>query len=487
VSDSPESLSRRSTRGVAWVAAGSWLQRILLLAVVAVLAVELNPGEFGVLTVASIISTILVSFNDLGFSAALVYQQDRVRESAQTTIFIALAAGSVFGIALFVTAPIIASFFHAPAATPIIRAYSVVVVLNAAATPYRDLLTRELNFRRRLIPDSWPYVAGAITTIACAIVGAGVWSLVAGDALAAALALVFVLLIQSDRIGPRWHRSVARELWRFARSAVMTALLDVGLQNVDYLLVGRLLGPTELGLYSFAFKLAIVPLWTVAVVVGGVTFPTTVKLLPNLDRVRSLFRSSLRLGCAASFWLGCGLLALAPFVELLGDQWRPAILTARLLGIYVCFRCAAQFVTPVIQGVGRPFFNVCLKLVWLVALTALIIANHHRGISGVAAAQVVVAGAMMLAHAAVARRLFGATIGHFLRDVGPAGIAGALAALVCIVANATTRFAFDPSSYMWFAVYAFVYTAVYAATAGMLSRALRQDIRDARFHLLGRE
>src|SRR5439155_19430314 len=123
-------------------------------------------------------------------------------------------------------------------------------------------------------------------------------------------------------------RDVAAGLWGYARSSFASELFEFGLQNVDYVMIGRLLGPVVLGYYTFAFRIAILPFLLVTYVLAGVSFPLYARLFPDLGRVREVFQSVLELGLDLMFLLGGGLVVLAPGIQVLGGQWDTSVATA---------------------------------------------------------------------------------------------------------------------------------------------------------------
>jgi hypothetical protein len=55
-----------------------------------------------------------------------------------------------------------------------------------------------------------------------------------------------------------------------------------------------------LGYYTLAFRVAILPFLTVTYVLAGVSFPYYARAASDLERVRDAFRTTLRLGMAAT-------------------------------------------------------------------------------------------------------------------------------------------------------------------------------------------
>lgn len=477
------SLGRRAVRGTLWVGASSWVNRLVLLVVLAMLAQRLSPREFGILSVLGLARNALVIFGGYGFGDAVVYQRDRIRQAARTAFTITTVLGTLLGLALLPAAPAVAAFFRVPEATGPIRAYALVIAVGTAVRVPLAMLTRELAFGRRFVPEAVGSVVGGLVTIGAVLSGRGVWSVVVGDAVREVLVFALVFVVLPERFGFGWDRGLAVTMWRYARHSLTSEVFEFSLQNVDYALVGRLLGPVALGYYTLAFRVAILPFLVVTYVLAGVSFPFYARAAPDLERVRHAFYSTLRLGMALTVLLAGGLLFLAPGVQVLGSQWEPSVATARVLGLYVCLRSAAHFMTPLLAATGHPGADAALRACWFVLLACLILLVAPEGITAVAGAQAVVAGVLLVAYAEVARRLVGVRPGVVAAVLGRLAVAVALGGAVVLGLRTLGGVWAADTTWPTLLLLGTSFTLAYAAAAWLLMPALRADVRRLRTHL----
>ena len=472
-------LARRAARGTVWTAGATWLNRLFVLAVVLVLARSLDARQFGVLGVATLASNIALQLNDGGMEDALIWWPGRVREAAETTLLSCIVIGATLGGLLVLLAPAVTGLFGAPDATPLLRVYGIAILLDATGSAYLGMLTRELDFRRRFLPDVIPSVCGSVVTVALAVGGTGIWSLVVGDVLRSALRLLICFLIVGRRTVPRWHAAVAAKLWRYGRAALAGSFLEFALQNVDYALVALLLGPVALGLYTIAFRVAILPFLIVAWVIAGVAFPLYARLVGDLPAVQRVLQLTMRGCCSVVFLMGAGLATLAPSLELLGRRWEPSVPVARLLGIYICLRSAA-FMASQLMRVVNPAVNALLKGAWLVLLAVLIATVGRSGIVAVGAIQVAVAAPLLVAYLAVARRLVGVSLAPIFVDVARLGLAALLAAAATLGLRQAAGVLADPTSFSALVVLGVVFCGTYVLALTLILPGVASDLRDLR-------
>jgi PST family polysaccharide transporter len=478
------SLGRRAARGAFWVAAGSWVNRLMLLVVLAVLARRLSPREFGVLSVLGLARNSLVIFGGFGFADAVVYHRDRIRAAAATAFTATTVLGVLLGLVLVPAAPVVAAFFHVPEATGPIRAYALVIAASTAGRIPLAMLTRDLAFSRRFVPEGVGSVAGGLVTVGAALAGSGVWAVVVGDLVRELLVLVLAVAVLPDRFGFGWDREAALTAWRYARHALTSELFEFGLQNVDYVLVGRLLGPTALGLYTLAFRIAILPFLTVTYVVGGVSFPFFARAAADLARVRDAFRSTFNLGMAVTALLSGGLVFLAPSLQVLGSKWAPAVPVARALAVYVLLRSAAHLMTPLLAGTGHPGADAALRACWFALLAVAVAGVAAAGITAVALAQVVVAATMLVAYTEVARRLVGVRPGAVAATLARLAVAVALAGIAVLGLRLLDGVWAADESWTTLLLLGTGFVLAYAMAAWLLIPEVVADARRLRTHLV---
>ena len=152
------------------------MSRGLLAGVVLVLAAELSPYEFGVLSIALLLSTVLIVLVDVGFAQALVFEEEKVKEAAAGAMSVSAAVAALVGIGLFLTADVLSEIFRVPDAAPLIRAYAGIIVLHGVVVVPLMRLNRELAFRRRFLVETLPLIVGSTSgRMILALEGVGVW------------------------------------------------------------------------------------------------------------------------------------------------------------------------------------------------------------------------------------------------------------------------------------------------------------------------
>ncbi len=318
------------------------------------------------------------------------------RRMAGTLLTLSVGTGVALALFLVVVADGLASLLDAPEVAPLIRLAALSLPFTAAGGVQLGLMHRDLDFRRRLLPDAGSAVLGAATTIVLAVQGFGPYSLVLG-LLCTAVTQPVLGVVAGVRVRFRWDADAAAEAVRWIAVVGPGALVAVLLINIDYLAVGHVLGTEAVGVYSLAYRIAWVPYIMVAVVLGGVFFPLCARM------VRSGERSGLPVATGrfthAVLVVTGGLYAvtaaLADRVVLFGDRWAPAALPLVLLCGYGLGFGLLHLWYQVIRAAGHARRYLALELTHLVALVMALAVCAQYGVVAVAWTQLAVVWVMV--------------------------------------------------------------------------------------------
>jgi len=423
-----------AARGALWLSVSTWTARGAQIVALLVLARALTPSEFGILAVAALTYNTLLVVSHLGIFEALSYLRDRIElgELSRTALSICIVVGLILTGVTWALAPLIAHFFHSPDATFVLRGFALGITFDAAAMVPRGLLTRSLSFSRRTITDALPQVIGAAVTISVVVSGHPLFGLVAGQVTGSISAAIVAFLI-GPRCLPGWNTAMARRLLGYGKFLSAADLLNIGLLNVDYILVGHVLGPVALGYYSLAYRICFMPYLSISVVANGALFPYYCRL-PSREAQARTAESAFSLITALSTPWFAGLVLFAGDIALLGHKWAPATGAIRFLALYGLFLSLIISALDLLKAVGRTDLVFFIRGLHLAILTAVLIATVHRGITVVALDQAVVAGLiaaisglLIIRHVSVRPAALGRSVG--LPMLGALGMAAVVLVL----------------------------------------------------------
>lgn len=406
--EAADSLSRKVGLGLGWSFLNNVVSRLGTVLSGIVLARLLVPEDFGVFAVALVVLNAGLSMNELGVSLAVVRWSDGVERIAPTVTTMALAWSGLLYAASFVAAPLLASALNAPSATVLIRVLSLGILIDALACVPAALITRHFMQRTRMGIDLASFVAGTGTSIVLAILGAGAWSFVWGFVVTSTVSAGLALVLAPARYRPGFDPDAARALLSFGVPLAGSSVLLFLMVNIDYVVVGRLLGSEPLGYYLLAFNLCSWPVALISVAVRRVSLAGFSRVATDPDRAGAAFTRSAGLVAAVTVPLCAALAAYAPAViELLyGARWLPSARTLQFLCALGAARVAAELAYDYLVAMGRTRANLGVQVLWVALLVpALVIGAREAGIVGVAVAHALVAiGVVMPTYLIVLRR-----------------------------------------------------------------------------------
>lgn len=348
-----------------------------------VLARLLAPEAFGLVAMALLAINVFDRLKDLGVGSALVQSPESFRRIAPTGATLTAGTSVGLGVLCVVFAPQFADLLGDGRLTPIVRALALSLVVSGLSVLPDSALRRRLRFRERTVPELGGTVVKAVVSIGLALLGVGVWSLVWGQVAASVLTtIVYWVLFLRTRPGRvlGWSTATAGGLLRYGTSISGIALLALVLDNIDYFVVGRRLGATELGYYTMAFRLPELLVVNVCVVIGQVLFSSFSRLQEDQSSLRRQYLEAAGVVAMITVPLGFGLAAAAPAVinVVLGAQFAPAIPLLECLGVSAACYSLSFHVGEVYKATGRTGLMLWLSVARLACFAPVLwIAGGH--------------------------------------------------------------------------------------------------------------
>lgn len=358
-------LGHAAARGLAWTMLRSVSSRVVGSVVFVVLARLLDPEAFGTIALASVFVVLLTMLVDSGFGEAVIQRRELTPSDLDTAFWVNNLIGIGLALVMTASAGLLGSLFRQPELTPVLRALSVAFVFAALSSVPQALLRRELAFRKIALRGFLATVAGGAVGVGMAFAGLGVWSLV-GQLLAnAAVATIILWLVCPWRPGRAVSRSSFVELIRFGANVLGEKLALFASRRSDDFLIGLVLGPVALGLYTAAYRILLLLTETIIWTIEGVAFPLFSRLHGDAERSRRAFYtvSQLCLAVATPAFLALAVLAPELTRVAFGPRWAGAIPVMRLLALVGIPHAMTYFNKAVVNAAGRPDLSFRVAIV----------------------------------------------------------------------------------------------------------------------------
>lgn len=362
--------------GAGWSALDYWTQQITALLVFIVIGNIIGPAAVGVMTLALLAMTLMMTLLLDGFSDALIQRETIDAEHFDTTFWLLLGLGSAAGLVLAGSAWLLAGLFAAPALRHVLPLLAICLPFVGITATYHGLLQRDLKFRTLAIRTVISQASGFALAVILARRGFGANSLVGYYLAARILEALLVMPVSGIWPGLQVSLRAASGIVAFGRHRVGNQLLGFVVMQVDRFSAGLFLGPVAVGIYSLAERISSAMINGFSGVVGRVAFPVlsgkqndpAFPASQNTER----FQATLR-----DFMSGVAIVALPLFVglavtsheivgALLNARWAPAAPLLAIVSLAGIAHSSNYLLTAAVNARGRPDIPVRYSIVIMV-------------------------------------------------------------------------------------------------------------------------
>lgn len=394
-----------------------------------ILARALSPHDFGMLKILVVVATFATLANEAGIPDALIQRKDITLEHQWTAWWMSVGLALLTATILYKGAPGLARVMKIPELREGTRLLCIPFLLEGAAVTANAQLRRELRFGALATADVLGELAFLLVALFLLWHGKPQWSLAAGLAARYGVHAVSVLIAggQVPRGLPRVQ--AVRDLGNFASKVFGGRMVDALSSNVDFLLIGRLLGGSALGFYSMAWDLLRFVPDRVFRIAGRVTFPAFCLLRDEPDQLARAYLNFC--GYLSRLVLPIVLCAAIAAPELLrtiyGPKWVPAAVPMQLLACGLLLVGLRLAIGSVYYAKNHPEFDFYIHATRLVLVVIAICGLASTGLVGVCVGRSTIEVAISI----VGQWLACLLIGVSLCDLVSALLPGIRLAMVC--------------------------------------------------------
>jgi O-antigen/teichoic acid export membrane protein len=258
---------------IRWAAVSQFGRIASQLVSVTVLSRIMPQQAYGVLAMAMTVTNLAFLFRDLGMSAVIIQRRELTEALKSAVHAVNVFTGfAAMGILLALSVPV-AHAFRVDELALVIAALSLIFPISGFGLLSQALIERDSGFRLLARIEVASMASGLATSIALALNGAGVWSLVAQMLVATLVTNLQLRLAVRDRtrLSLAW-REIAAVL-KLGRNVSLFRFLLYVEQNADGMIIGRALGAVPLAIYAMSSKITLFPLQNITGPLSRALFP----------------------------------------------------------------------------------------------------------------------------------------------------------------------------------------------------------------------
>jgi O-antigen/teichoic acid export membrane protein len=200
------------------------------------------------------------------------------------------------------------------------------IILSALVAVQTALLSRALRFDRLALAGIISSLASGVCGVGAAIAGWGVWALAAHLLVAAGFSTAVLWWVSDWKPSFTIRWSAARSFLRFGAHISVSSLLEVVYSHGFLLIIGKVYGVRDLGLWNRAVGVATLPTSVISQVISRTVLPLFAEKVGDPDALRRGLRMALGLSMVLSLpvMVGLSLLADVVVMALFGPKWMEA-------------------------------------------------------------------------------------------------------------------------------------------------------------------
>ena len=357
-------------RGLGWMTALRGIVRGLAVVKIAILARILLPSQFGVYGIALLVLGFLEMLTETGINVFLIQEKDNLEEYLDSAWVVSILRGILISLVILLSIPLVVWFFDSPQAASLLYLIAGVGFVRGFINPMTVKFQKDLEFKKEFSFQSVLFFADAVVVITLGIITKSESAMIWGMLTAAVLEVIMSFVIFNKRPKLYLDMGKVKKIINAGKWVTGAGIFSYLFQNIDNIVVGKILGTGSLGLYQQAYRISTLPISEVGQIFNKVTFPVFVNISADAERLKNAYKKTLLIifGLVLPFGLIVTFFSHQIILFILGPNWLPAEPALKVLALF---------------GVLKSLINSSYSLFLSVKLQKIVMTSELIGIIGI--------------------------------------------------------------------------------------------------------
>lgn len=349
-------------KGVIWSFAEKISAQFVSFLVSVVLARILSPDDYGLVSMILVFITISDVFVNSGFTSALVQRKNASTLDFSTVYYSSQALSILIYIAIFFLAPFVGDFYSRTELVFLLRVFALKIPIGVLNSVQHAYVSRTMQFKKFFFSSLAGVVASGFIGISLAILGYGVWALIA-QYISLTIVDTIVLFFTI-----KWHPTFeysfkeALSLMSFGWKILLSDLSGTFFGQLRSLIIGKVYSSADLAFYDKGTQIPSLVSNNLGNAVSSVLFPAMSNVSDDIAGVKQLCRKAISMMSYIISPVMFGIAATADLLIVLifTDKWAASIPLIKVLSIAYSFGTIGLVPLQAIKAIGRS--DIVLKL-----------------------------------------------------------------------------------------------------------------------------
>lgn len=422
-----ESLKDKTAKGLFWGGMNNGVQQLLGLTFGILLGRLLDPSDYGMTAMLAVFSVIANELQSSGFKTGLINLKSPRHDDYNAVFWFNIIAGIVIYAILFLSAPLIADYYHQPKLIPLSRYVFLGFVFSSFGMAQSAYMTKQMQIKQIAKCGMTATLTSSIVSVVLAALGFGYWALATQYLMYIAVNTLLLWYFSDWRPTLKVTFEPVRRLFPFSFKIMLSAIFTQLNNNIMNLLLGRYYGETNTGHFNQAYQWSSKCFLLVGNMMRQVDQTVLVGLHDERERQLAVLRKMVRFTAFVSFPLlfGLGLVSHEFIVLSIGEKWAFSASLLPYLCLCGAFMPLSTLLTDAIISQHRSDIYLWSTIILGVLQTGLMLALWREGIYTMVIAYTILNIFWVFVWHFFAHRLMGYRLIDFVKDIMPFAIIAA--------------------------------------------------------------
>ncbi|MCW3462080.1 MOP flippase family protein [Chitinophaga nivalis] len=289
--------------GTKWTVASMVVQVVVQLLRLSILTRFLTKSDFGLVAIVTLILGFTHIFTDLGVSVVLFSRHDLTKKEYSSLYWVSFLSGIALYVVLLAITPAIALFYKLDILNILIPIMGLDLIFATAGRHFKIFKQKEFRFKEIGLIEISSALLSLVASVYLAYFNWGVYSLIYSTILNSALTS-FLLIITTIRTYPiSFYINIKenKSLYKVGLYQTGAQILDFISSQLDIIIIGRIMGSADLGVYNLVKQLILRPYSLLNPIIQNVAIPLLAKLRNDVATFNSNYLQILKITSMVTF------------------------------------------------------------------------------------------------------------------------------------------------------------------------------------------
>ena len=346
--------------GLKWTALSKLLSQLFSWASTFLVIRILTPEDYGLIAIVSVFFTFITIFTVNGFVTSLVKTQNAGKEVCNQLFTLSFILYIVIGLTISFFAKHIAIFYNNPLIENVIYVMAVVTPFNSFCIIPNAHLNISMNFKTRAYCESVAALVSAAIALYFAYNGSGYWALVYSIIAELLIRTLLLNYVNTYRYKFSYKLNSLKSILSFSFKLQINELFWFAYNKLDTIIVGKVLGIQQLGIYNVGVEIASLPMSKASAVLNQVGFSAFSKVNDDLSASKYYLGRSIKLLSLIIFPIFLGISAVSNEIINIfaGNKWANAGVIIAIFSFVFPFRMINSVIYNFVIAMNKPNFAI---------------------------------------------------------------------------------------------------------------------------------